>query len=53
MKWGIYEDPPYRHVAPCDDNGRLQKGHELNDNCPCHPHRDEKDPKIVVHEVIQ
>lgn len=53
MKWGIYEDPPYRHVAPCDEHGQLQKGHQLDDKCSCQPYRDETDPKIIVHEVIQ
>lgn len=61
--WGIfiefeksdkgYIQSPYRHVVPCDKNKEMQKGHIMADNCACHPSRDEKDPFIVVHEMLQ
>ena len=50
--WGIYQDEYERwHIAPCDEQGRLDEPHVLSPTCPCNPALSDQTSDLV-HELI-
>lgn len=53
MTWGVFDGvAPWRHVAPCTEDGDLAKPHILSTACSCNPAVYDDEP-LIVHEVIQ
>jgi hypothetical protein len=55
MPWAVWvnNETDDRHVVPVLADGAVKPPHNVMRPCPCQPHRDVDDPKIVIHEQIQ
>jgi hypothetical protein len=52
--WGVFEIDERIHVAPANENGEIDRGHELDDFCRCNPEAtlQEGATVVIVHNEI-
>jgi hypothetical protein len=54
MPWGVYEGNNRIDVAPCDNDGNVTEGHDIDGSCYCLPEEESGDggQLIVIHNSV-
>lgn len=52
MTWGVFEIDDQVHVAPCDEDGKIEPPHILDDLCVCQPDVEWLEKEFVNHRTM-